>query len=365
MKITYNINDIDPVAWENLIQSSPTATWFQTREAYNFFASLSFLEPFVVAVMGSLTPNPSPSGEGSRMQLPPQVTTPLSSRRGAGGEATLKGLIVGYIQKNGGKLKQYFSRRAIITGGPLLTNDIKDEELSTLLNATIKHLRKKAIYIETRNLNDYSLWRKTFEDNGFKYEPHLNFHVNTESVEGAQSNIGKHRWKYIRISLRDGANLVENPSLEQIKKFYTILQELYRTKVKMPLFPFEFFEKLTSINSAHFLLVEHEGEIIGGSLCVCLKGRTVYEWVKCGDEHYLKNIRPSSVATWLGIKYSAENGCPRYDFMGAGKPNEPYGVRNFKAEFGGKLVEHGRYLHVCKPLLYNMGKLAVKILKKL
>jgi lipid II:glycine glycyltransferase (peptidoglycan interpeptide bridge formation enzyme) len=51
--------------------------------------------------------------------------------------------------------------------------------------------------------------------------------------------------------------------------------------------------------------------------------------------------------------------------MGAGKPDEAYGVRDFKAKFGGKLVEHGRFLFVCKPLLYKIGILGVKILKKI
>ena len=50
--------------------------------------------------------------------------------------------------------------------------------------------------------------------------------------------------------------------------------------------------------------------------------------------------------------------------MGAGKPDDGYGVRDFKAKFGGQLVEHGRFLHVMNPLLYNIGKLGVKLLKK-
>ena len=50
--------------------------------------------------------------------------------------------------------------------------------------------------------------------------------------------------------------------------------------------------------------------------------------------------------------------------MGAGQPNVPYGVRNFKAEFGGTLVEHGRFLCVVNPLLFKIGTLGVKIQKQ-
>lgn len=332
MKSLIEIQDIDKSQWDALIQSSPVATWFQTQEAFGFFDSLSFMEAFAVAVES---------------------------------EGKLKGLAVGYVQKDGGRLKQFLSRRAVILGGPLLADDISDEELATLLNALKDRLKRKAIFIETRNFNDYSRWRTVFEQCGFGYEPHLNFHVNTETKEIAQANIGKHRWRYIRISMRDGAKLVEIPTWEQVEKFYGILTDLFETKVKTPLFPIAFFKELFKLQSAKFFLVEYEGEIIGGSICVCLEGRTVYEWVKCGNEHFHKNIRPSSLVTWLGIEYAAENGYPRYDFMGAGKPNEAYGVRDFKAEFGGELVEHGRFVHVCQPVLFGLGKLGIKIMKKL
>ena len=72
---------------------------------------------------------------------------------------------------------------------------------------------------------------------------------------------------------------------------------------------------------------------------------------------------PSSVATYAGLKYAAEHNMPRFDMMGAGTPNEAYGVRDFKARFGGIEVEHGRYKYVCQPILYKCGALGVKLLK--
>ena len=58
--LTYH--DIDQQQWQQLIQSSPVATWFQTPEAYAFYASLpEEMTPFAVGVLAS--PKSSPKGK--------------------------------------------------------------------------------------------------------------------------------------------------------------------------------------------------------------------------------------------------------------------------------------------------------------
>lgn len=351
--LTYD--QIDQLQWQDLIQTSAVATWFQTDEAYRFYQSVGGMRAFAYGV----------SEEGR-----------------------VVGVVVGYITKNSNSILQYFTKRAIIYGGPLLAEDISETALAELLKAvsecrvysveckgnenskavtsayTPYTLHHTPIYIESRNFHDYSKWKSIFEENGFAYQPHLNFHLNTTTTEIAQSNIGKHRWKYIRLSMRDGAKIVENPSIEQVKAFYTILQDLYRTKVRTPLWSWNFFERLYHTEHARYILVELDGKIVGGAACVCLPGKALYEWYACGLDNCRDDIRPTSVAIWGEMQYAAENGYPLFDFMGAGKPDEPYGVRDFKAEFGGELVEYGRFLCVRKPLLYAIGKLGVKWLKR-
>lgn len=325
--------DIELNSWNILVQTSNTSTWFQSAEAYNFYASLPDLfEPFVYVVENG---------------------------------SVLKGVIVGYITQEKNAVKQFLTRRAIIIGGPALANDITDKELTFLLNTVKSELERKAIYIETRNFNDYSKWRTVFEKCGFRYEDHLNFHVDTSSEDIVNANLGKSRKRDIKTSFRDGAIIIENPTLEQVKEYYNILSNLYKVKVKTPLFPFDFFRKLWKMPFGKFLLVELNDCIIGGTVCVEEKNKCLYEWFVCGKDGESKSIFPSSVATYAGIKYAAEHGCARFDMMGAGTPAESYGVRDFKAKFGGKLVEHGRFCYVCKPLLYQIGKLGVKILKRL
>lgn len=331
MKVIDKIDLVDCQQWESLLQSSKTKSFFQTKECYDLYsANPEFMKPFCLAVEDT---------------------------------GKLKGVIIGYIQADGGAAKRYLSRRAIINSGPLLADDISDEALFMLLIECRKQLLGKAIYVEFRNFEDYSKHKDVFEQCGYKYVPHLNFHIDTISEEIVNRNLGKSRKRDIKTSFRDGAEIVEHPTIDEVREFYAILSDLYIHKVKTPLYPISFFERLYQQDYSKFLFVRLNGRIVGGTVCVCLPGYVVYEWFACGEDGVHKNIYPSTVATYAGIRYAAQNGYLHFDMMGAGKPNEGYGVRDFKAKFGGQLVEHGRFVHVLNPALYGVGKMGVKVMK--
>ena len=333
---TLTYNEINKEQWQELIEASATATWFQTDEAYQFYASVSEMVPFAIAVENN---------------------------------GKLRAVCVGYTTQETNAIKQYLTCRAIIIGGPLLADDATNEEVAALLKALTNTSRlspfaSRPIYIETRNFHDYSRWKEVFQYSGFAYQPHLNFHVDTSSMELVESRLGKNRKRDIKTSIRDGAMIIEHPTIEQVRTYYALLKHLYSTKIKTPLFSWDFFETLHAHPNGRFILVELNGEIIGGTICVELPNRCLYEWFVSGRDGDWKSIFPSSLATYAGIRYAAEHGCTRFDMMGAGKPDEAYGVRDFKARFGGEQVEHGRFLCVRKPLLYWIGKMGVKMLKK-
>nr|HPN23204.1 peptidoglycan bridge formation glycyltransferase FemA/FemB family protein [Tenuifilaceae bacterium] len=78
-----------------------------------------------------------------------------------------------------------------------------------------------------------------------------------------------------------------------------------------------------------------------------------------------KEQYPSVMATWAAIEYAYLNKIHFFDFMGAGQPDENYGVREFKARFGGNEVNYGRFINILNPFLYNLGKIGLNILKLL
>lgn len=318
--LTYDL--IDRQQWSELVRTSETGTWFQSPEAYDFFASLpELMEPFVYGVERA---------------------------------EKLCAVCVGYVTKEPNPIKQFFTRRAIIIGGVVVAANCAKEDIVILLNYVRKELKPKSIYIETRNFNDFSPWKEAFETAGFVYKPHLNFHV-----DPATNNLSDNRKRQLK---KSDAVVSEGVSELEIREWYEVLSELYRTKVKTPLWPIDFFLEAYRQGIAKFLLVKHEGRIIGGSMVVADE-RTVYEWFECGLNAECKDQYPSVIATWGGIQLAHQSGCTRYDMMGAGEPGVPYGVRDFKAEFGGQMVEHGRFLYVCKPMLYRLGVCVVKILK--
>ena len=330
MTVYSSFSDIDHAQWKKLIVQSPSASFFQTPECFEFFTSLSFLKPFVFGI-----------SENNK----------------------LVGILSGYITSNGNLLKRFLSRRAIVSGGALLDPTISEEALKKLLNTAINSLKRKSIYFEIRNYSTYSNFKETFETTGFEYIPHLNFHVHTPNIETALKNLSTTRRREIKLSAKSGAIWHETKNPEDIKTYFEILHDLYKAKVKTPLFPFEFFEKLVRQSYGKLFVIKHNSKIIGGSVCVILPNKTVYEWFVCGLDGQVKNVYPSTIATWAAIEYTASNGYSYFDMMGAGKPESGYGVREFKSKFGGELVENGRFLYTNNPFLFKIGKIAVNLMR--
>lgn len=332
--------EINPIAWQKLVDESPYSTWFQTQEAYQFYAANK------------------------------EEMTPFAC--GVERDGELRAVVVGYITREKSAIKQYLTRRAIIIGGPLIADSAIEEDIARLLYAIQQPCRLIAqspyrptwrnlpIYIESRNFHDYSHWKYVFEACGFSYQPHLNIQVTCDAAH----TMSEQRRRQVKKAIGNGATICEAQSEQDIRDWYQILHQLYREKVRTPLFTEEFFLEFYRKGWGKYLLVKHEGKVIGGMMCPILEGSAIYEWYVCGlDEDYREQY-PSVMATYAVIEYAKENGLPLFDFMGAGKPDANYGVRDFKKEFGGEVVEHGRFLCIRKPQLYAIGKMGVKLLKK-
>ena len=80
-------------------------------------------------------------------------------------------------------------------------------------------------------------------------------------------------------------------------------------------------------------------------------------------EHY-KNY-PNDLIPWEVFKWGRKNGYSIFDFGGAGKPDVPYGVRDYKKKFGGEFVNFGRFENIHSKNLFKISKLGYETWKKL
>jgi len=276
----------------------------------------------------------------------------------------LQCLAVVTIQKEKG-VKSYFSRRGIIYGGPLiLKNDIITVQF--LLQGISKHYKDKLIYLEIRNNYDFSFFNDGFNEADFVYQKHLNVQLNVKdlSIDEILKGMKYNRRREINLSFKEGALVREAKSVKDIEETYKILSDLYKSRVKLPLPEIEFFINLFNSPIGKVFVVSHNEMIIGGTYCI-FDDQSIYTLYYSGIRDYNKKIFPTHLAIIGAITYAIDNKLSVVDFMGAGKPEEEYGVRDFKLQFGGDLVEHGRYINILNPLLYKTGKLGLKMLAKI
>ncbi len=329
MKILKN-EEINDKRWIKLYNDCSFSSPFQTPTFFNFFHSLDDFSADVFAVE-----------EGEE----------------------LTSLVVVTIQKEKG-IKGFFSRRGIVYGGLLIANKSK-ESIKYLLKSVIKYYSGKLIYLEFRNYFDYTSVHDSILASGFEFIPWLNFHLDIAAPELMLKNMSSSRARQIKKVIKSGVKWQEAQSEKEVNSFYEILEDLYVNKIKKPLFPKQFFLDFYRQNIGKYLLIYFEEKVIGGIMCPILEGKAIYEFYVCGLDTEYKNQYPSVMATWAAMEYASINNIPLFDFMGAGSPAEEYGVREFKSRFGGRQVEHGRYLRIINPLLYKIGIVGLKVLSKI
>jgi serine/alanine adding enzyme len=265
-------------------------------------------------------------------------------------------------------IKRFFSRRGIVFGGPLIRRGSNIEGLlSCLLREVNKSILKKVIYSEIRCLDDYNQFKNEFVENGWIYESHLNVRISIEHLKLSEilAGMNYNRRRQIMRSLEQGLSVDEAKNLKEVERLFEILSDLYMNRVRLPLPELEFFRRFFFSKWGKVFVVKHKEQIIGGSFCMYLSNRSIYTMYYAGIRNYPIKIFPTHLAVFGAIRYGIDNNLKHLDFMGAGKPDLEYGVRKYKLEFGGTLIEHGRYVKVFDPILFRIGKTGIKILSKI
>ena len=149
IKIVSEIAQIDLAELEAFVLSHPHGNFFQSTKAFQFYQAVNNNQPILLVAK-----------DGEK----------------------IVGSLLAVIIREGKGPKGFFSRRCIVSGGPLgVEDDVKI--CADLLSALNEKVRNKAIYTQFRNFYDMSLLNNAFTQQGWLYEEHLNILIDLTKPE--------------------------------------------------------------------------------------------------------------------------------------------------------------------------------------
>ena len=329
------VHSLDENLWRDFVAHHPDGTIFHTPEMFRVFARARRYQPELWAVL---------QGKSDILALMMPVRVHIFD---------------GFLRR--------FTTRTIAYGSVLYENSDRGyEAIRLLLSAYGDNARLEALFTEFRNLNCLEEIRPLLDSCGYHFEDHLNYLINLDRPpDEVLNHIGKRTRKRIRKGLR--TSMVEVKEITQpgeLGGWYETLQKTYRF-AHVPLADRSLFDSAFEIllprGMAKFLLAVVDGAIGACSVELIYKD-TIYGWYGGTDRTY-GHFWPNEMLTWYILAWGASNGYHMYDFGGAGKPDEDYGVRDFKAKFGGELVNFGRFLNVHKPFLLKISQPGYQIFR--
>lgn len=259
-------------------------------------------------------------------------------------------------------------RRRIITGGPVIlaTNKEQMTQYSETLIDAIINTGAKPLFIEIRNLFDISDIAYVFESRGFRFENHLDFLIDIakgeETLLKEMTSSGR---RMVKKALKGGLTAENAKDISEISKFYRILSSAYSRK-KLPLADFSLFKgcyELLGEKHCRFLLAKDQSNNMVAGRLELIAGNTIYDWYAAAEPDSL-SARPNELLVWAAIREGINLNLTTFDFGGAGKPEEEYGVREFKEKFGGQRVDFGRYILENRPIVTAVARKFMKIAMK-
>lgn len=324
---------IDRQAWQDYVDRHEQGGVFHTPYMYDALARSSQFIPFDYFAMSS-------TGE-------------------------IKAMLAGYTQSVKGGAIRHLSTRAVLLASPIYDSR---EALSGLIREVKGNLPGKPIYTEVRNSHTLPGYREVMESAGFSWEGHYN--IVKELPDDVET-----LWRQISRKRKDGINKAkklcyifeEENTQEAIDTFYSLMRKSYK-RIKLPVPSKDLFQNF---------LIEDKGKIskifqlrdstgVKISLFSFLHKHTLYAYyIGTDDDKEFLRKRPVDLFYYKLMTWCIEHELRFFDWMGAGKPGVQYGVRDFKLQYGGELVDYGRLIHVNSPFRYKLGAMGLKLLQKI
>jgi lipid II:glycine glycyltransferase (peptidoglycan interpeptide bridge formation enzyme) len=332
MQIT---NRLDENLWRAFVEGHPQGNIFHTPEMYRVFARARSHRPELWAAVEE-------TGQVRALLLPVLISV-------------LEGPL------------HYLTTRAVVFGSVLCTPDRAGQEaLRLLLRGYRRKSRRSVLFTELRNYSDISHLQPVLEPNGFSYEEHLNFLIDLDRpLEQIWQGIRTSARRNIQKAQKSGVEVEEVISLSELPLAYDMLRQIYK-RIQVPLPDQSLFEAafeiLNPLGMFRILAAKIDETWIGVLSLLIYKGVILYWYT--GTLREYSSYRAGDLLVWRAIELGHQTGCATFDFGGGGKPHEKYGVRDFKAKFGGDLVNFGRNTCVHSPLRLKLTQLGYQVMRR-
>jgi serine/alanine adding enzyme len=181
---------------------------------------------------------------------------------------------------------------------------------------------------------------------GFQHESHLNYLIDVSLNEtDLWKNISETRRKQIKRAEKRGLSVKIADYVDNTEEIYDILMETYirsgLEKEDIDIF-IQSSKFLTQTGNLKYFMAYAEEKLVAFRIQLIYKDY-IYDWY-AGNRTESQSLYPNDLLVWSVLKWANNNGYRQFNFGGAGKPNKPYGVREFKKKFGGRLIEYGYWI---------------------
>jgi serine/alanine adding enzyme len=319
--------------WERFVERHPDASVFHTPAMARVFAATRRHTPGVWAVTDA---------DGVVRALMTPVTV-----------ATL-----------GGPLRRLTSR-TVAFAAPIADGG-DDEALRSLLAAYRAAGSRGSLFTEVRHHVVDPDVVAVLGAEGFVREPHLNFTIDlTQGEDALWGMVASSARRNVQKARRSGVTIEETADPAAVGDAYDVLRDVYH-RIQVPLPDRSLFDAsariLGPLGMFSMLRARSEGRTIG-VLCL-LRYRGVVTYWYTGTLREQATLRAGDLLAWHAISTEAAAGNRVFDFGGAGRPDEPYGVRDFKAKYGGELIEPGRAVWTPSPLRYRATTAGYELVRR-
>jgi lipid II:glycine glycyltransferase (peptidoglycan interpeptide bridge formation enzyme) len=328
-KVVHCVSRVEVQQWNEFVVNHQDGNAFQTYNMYQTFKQSEGFEPIFMAVF-------------------------------AGDE--LKGILLAAIQTEASGFIGKIARRIVMRGGPLVEKN-NEEVMDLLLQEYNKRWDGRLLYTQVRNWADTESFKLVFEKNNFKYINHLNLLSDLKlSEEQLWKRVSPRKRNRIRKARREHVKIVQNNSDEYLEQTYRVLEDVYN-RVHLPYASIDYFKNLKDYSDKEFKFLIFAGliedEIIAFQYLIAYKNVLYAAYV--GAKPTCKSKCSNDLINWEVQMWGKENGYEIFDFGGAGNPDKPYGVRDYKMKFGGVPDNIGRYEKVHQPIFYLLARIVFKV----